>query len=373
MFGVVKEERHILVKFFGIKLRLNYPIDWTLISNFNEHKVNENTILIVEINPTHKETITGLCHYLKELNYNFEILVNSPSENLFSIFSNVKVWEFKRNSLLKLLKIADFTKYERIIYNSKIIYQNVETTDLHEFLKKIPQGKKENIYLQHHIDRYFEYPNDKQIILANPAKDERLEKSVVNAHYFGDVKITPKNDITTFITIGELSINRRNCDLLINSVKQLVEQGIHNFKVEVVGNGSLGNLPKNIQQYFDIKGRLDFPQMFEVIENADYFLPLLDSAVEAHKRYMQDGTSGTFQLVYGFLKPCLLHKTFAEIYGFTNEDSIVYENNDELVASMQKAINTSKEDYTNLQNKLKEKVEKIEQISLENLRGKLNE
>ena len=42
MFGVVKEERHILVKFFGIKLRLNYPIDWTLISNFNEHKVNEN-------------------------------------------------------------------------------------------------------------------------------------------------------------------------------------------------------------------------------------------------------------------------------------------------------------------------------------------
>lgn len=44
-----------------------------------------------------------------------------------------------------------------------------------------------------------------------------------------------------------------------------------------------------------------------------------------------------------------------------------------VVASMQKAINTSKEDYTNLQNKLKEKVEKIEQISLENLRGKLNE
>lgn len=373
MFGIVREERHILVKFFGIKLRLNDPIDWKLINKFKKHTVNENTILIIEINPTHKETITGLCHYLKELNYNFEILVNSPSENLFSIFSNVKVWEFKRNSLLKLFKVADFSKYERIIYNSKIIYQNEETTDLHEFLKKIPQGKKENIYLQHHIDRYFEYPSDKQIILANPAKDERLEKSVVNAHYFGEVKITPKNDITTFITIGELSQKRRNCDLLINSVKQLVEQGTNNFKVEVIGNGSLENLPKNIQQYFDIKGRLDFPQMFKIIENADYFLSLLDPAVEAHKRYMQDGTSGTFQLVYGFFKPCLIHKTFADIYNFTSEESIVYENNDALVASMKKAINTSKEDYTNLQNKLKEKVEKIEQISLENLRGMLNE
>ena len=373
MFRVVIEKKHILLGCLGIKLRIKKYVKLSRIKDFLNHIIDNNTILLVEINDCHLETLLGLYEQLIRLGYNVEILINEPSENLFLTFKDIKVWEFKRNSLLKLLKIADFSKYERIIYNSKIIYTNEGPTDLHEFLKKIPQGKKENIYLQHHIDRFFEYPNDKQIILANPAKDERLEKSVVNAHYFGDVKITPKNDITTFITIGELSQKRRNCDLLINALKQLVERGVHNFKVEIIGNGSLENLPENIQQYFDIKGWLDFPKMFETIENADYFLPLLDPDVEAHKRYMQDGTSGTFQLVYGFLKPCLIHKTFAGIYDFTNEDSIIYENNDALVASMQKAINTSKEDYTNLQNKLKEKVEKVEQISLENLRGKLNE
>lgn len=372
MFKVVIEKKHILLKFLGIKLRIKKYVKLSRIKDFLNHVIDNNTILLVEINDCHLETLLGLYDQLIKLGYNVEILINEPSENLFSTFKDIKVWEFKRNSLLKLLKVVDFSKYERIIYNSKIIYTNEGTPDLHEFLKKIPQGKKENIYLQHHIDRFFEYPNDKQIILANPAKDERLEKSVVNAHYFGDVKITPKNDITTFITIGELSQKRRNCDLLINALKQLVERGVHNFKVEIIGNGSLENLPENIQQYFDIKGWLDFPKMFETIENADYFLPLLDPAVEAHKRYMQDGTSGTFQLVYGFLKPSIIHKKFADVYDFNDGNSIVYAKNDTLSQAMKTAIDMNATEYSSLQNNLKSLVQEIEKISSENLKGMLN-
>ena len=112
--------------------------------------------------------------------------------------------------------------------------------------------------------------------------------------------------------------------------------------------------------------------MFETIENADYFLPLLDPAVEAHKRYMQDGTSGTFQLVYGFLKPSIIHKKFADVYDFNDGNSIVYAKNDTLSQAMKTAIDMNATEYSSLQNNLKSLVQEIEKISSENLKGMLN-
>ena len=48
------------------------------------------------------------------------------------------------------------------------------------------------------------------------------------------------------------------------------------------------------------------------IEENDYFLPLLDNRMTEHERYITIGTSGSFQLIYGFAKPCLIHTKFAD-------------------------------------------------------------
>lgn len=369
MFSIKKEYKHIILKLFGIKISLNYPSDKKKLKEFKEHKINPKTVLLVELNIGHKETLTGYYDCFRKLGYNVEVLVHPPLEGLFDNLKNdVKVWEFHEKDIFKIFNEFDFTKYECVMFNSRVIYPKY--LDVTEYIPTLPKCKR--IYVQHHIDKFFEHENDNQIILANPAKDERLEKAVVNPHYFGDISITNKNEITEFITIGELNPARKNCSLLIDSVSELVEKGVTNFKIKVIGKGTLENLPEKIKPYIDIKGRLDFPNMFKEIEKADFIMPLLDPENEANERYKKSGTSGSFQLIYGFLKPCLIHRIFADIYNFNGKNSLIYENNKEIANIMEFAIQKSPQEYAQIQEGLKSKVEEIERSSLDNLNKMLN-
>lgn len=126
-------------------------------------------------------------------------------------------------------------------------------------------------------------------------------------------------------------------------------------------------LPKPIRKYFDIRGRVPFPDMYKAIEDADFFLPLFDPENKEHDRYLTQGTSGSFQLIYGFLKPCLIQKKFAEAYNFNVNNSIVYEKNVNLYDSMVTAINMTQVEYKAMQDSLSLLVKSIEKESKENL------
>lgn len=56
---------------------------------------------------------------------------------------------------------------------------------------------------------------------------------------------------------------------------------------------------EEIAPYFDMRGRLSYKEMFTAMEEADFFLCLLDPENPAHERYISTGTSGGFQLIYG--------------------------------------------------------------------------
>ena len=255
------------------------------------------------------------------------------------------------------------------MFNSKILYKPDEV-DIKSVLPKLKSGKKQNIFVQHHIEKFNK--DDIQIVLANPEHRPDLEKFVVNPHYFGEVKITPKNEVVNFITVGELNPKRKNCQLLISAVENLVSSGITNFKITVIGRGEMTDIPENIAQYFNIKGRLEFPTMYKEIEDADFFLPLLDTNIEAHKRYLTNGTSGSFQLIYGFNKPCIIHKTFADIYNFDNSNSIIYPENEILANKMIEAVELKNSEYLELEANLSKLVQSIDIKSRKNLKSFLD-
>lgn len=117
----------------------------------------------------------------------------------------------------------------------------------------------------------------KDIITLRKLNYKEADSVVVNPHYFGEVKLTPKNsDIVNFVTVGAIQGKKKNNDLIINSVKELHEKGIRNFKITVIGKGHLKKLPKELQQYFDIKGRLPFDKMYDEIEKADFLITSYD-------------------------------------------------------------------------------------------------
>ncbi len=192
---------------------------------------------------------------------------------------------------------------------------------------------------------------------------------MVNPHYFGNVSITTKNSgIVNFITIGAMRSKRRNTRLLTEAVIALSEIGITNYKITVIGRGSLRGVPRHLRKYFDIKGKLNFFSLYEELEKSDFFLTLLDPDNPSHDRYITTGTSGSFQLIYGFVKPCLIAEKFARRNGFDESNSIIYSKNDNLSQAMSDAIHMRQNAYVEMQQELKKQAKKLYEESLKNLK-----
>ncbi len=370
--------KHIIYNISGIKISIKRS-DSKVLHDFPNHIPDARTILVIEPNSVHYECLPGLYSYIKALGYNCEIMTIAPAAASDALVrqEKVKIWNTYRNDFLHFMKYGDFSRYHCLFFNSKRIYWmkngiNDDGTDIEPLMTCIP-GKYPTIFMQHHLE-YANKSCDHEVCLANPGNMSQWQKKEVNVHDFGNVNITPKNkDTTIFITVGELSIKRKNHSLLIDAVKDLHNSGIRNFKIIVIGKGKVCNIPRELHRYFLFLGRCSYSILYSALEEADFFLPLLDPQIPEHSRYMKYCTSGSFQLIYGFAKPCLLHKTFADIYKFYEKDSLIYEDNKFLAKSMKQAIDLPAYKYDLMQDSLTKTAHKIYESSKYNLSTILNE
>lgn len=348
----------------------------TLYKELNKNTNQAKKILVIEPNRAHGEVIVGIVKYLIDLGFEVDVLLRSEliAENPFKRFKhkNIRIFEVSLFILYFMTKQL-VARYKKTIISSSAFYCWIKTKDEQitylSFLRDFAQGvDTKNILLIEHdlndIERFAEQEllNNHQIItLAD------LGKAVfVNPHYFGPVVNLPKNTVTNFIVVGGIEIARKNHQALIAAVQNLVSQEILDFKITIIGEGTIEALPEEIASFIEIKGRLDFEKMYDELDKADFFMPLLDQDNIAHNRYLTTATSGSFQLIYGFLKPAIINQKFAEIHKFNTQNAIVYNNND-LTTAMLAAINISRDKYSLMQNSLKALTNDIYKKSLANL------
>ena len=364
---------HKVVKIFGVKLKIrcdgNRKACNQLIAD-----IRKNCVLIVETNNCHYEVIPGFAKYFTELGYNVDIAVcgDERLDFLSDALRSVRVYNLGEKDIERLLSAAAICKYRYIVFNSAIKYVGggvanaPEMPFVTDYYKNIAADMSKMIFIQHHMER--QGINRNQIALVDLHNPYSSRFYIVNPHYFGKVKITPKSkDITKFIVVGGISSWRKNYDLLIASVRRLAKL-TDRFKVIVVGAGQKLQIDEDVAAYFDIRGRLPYREMFAAMEEADFFLCLLDPENPDHDRYVSMCTSGSFQLIYGFAKLCLIQSKFAAAYEFNHTNSLVYENNADLVPLMQQAIEMDGTVYARLQSELKNKAKSIRERSLRNLR-----
>ncbi len=339
--------------------------------------IKDNTFLIWEpCGKSHAEVVPGFAKYLCDLGYHVSVIVskNAYKENLFSRIGenlNISYNKMSKYQARAYFKQADLSDVKGLL---------VTTVDK---LCKAPHFDKVYENFSKNVDKsklFFVIHDIKKRVWANAMSEDLIslrelnfeqkdyKTVVVNPHYFGDVKITPKSELTNFVTVGELAVGKKNFDLFVKTVQKLVNNGITNFKITVIGKGKVENLPPEVVPYFDIKGRLPFDKMFEEIEKGDFILTsYIDE--EMHLRYIHQGTSGNFQLVYGFQKPIIIKDNFAPINGFSEKNSILYKDDDDFYNALIKGINMSQEQYQNMQEDIKAYAHNFYQISKLNLKS----
>lgn len=337
--------------------------------------IKNNTFIVCELcSQSHSEVVPGYAKYLLDLGYHVSVMVNPDryKEGLFERFKDENITlnkltrketkdYFKNNSLENVKgvlittvgKICDCIHYDRC-YDAFNQYVD----------------RKKLFFVEHEASFAADKGTwNKNLITLRKLNYKGAESVVVNPHYFGEVNITQKNEITNFITIGAIKPNKKNSQMIVDAVGELVKKGYSNFKITVIGKGSLKHVPKEIKKYFVSKGRLPFKKMYDELEKADFMLMPYNENDPEHIRYNTSGTSGNFQLIYGFTKPCILIKSFAPINGLDETNSVLYNKDEDFAAAMETAINMKSDEYKNMQNCLKNYADKFYNESRDNLKN----
>ena len=140
------------------------------------------------------------------------------------------------------------------------------------------------------------------------------------------------------------------------------------IEIELHGQGELiDNVDENVDKALNHVDKGD-----DELEKADFILTSYNPNNPMHVFYNTTGTSGSFQLVYGFAKPCIILEEFAGVNDFTNDNAILYKTDDEYYKALIKGIEMSKEDYQRTQNNLKEYADNLYKKSLENFKNLIN-
>lgn len=345
------------------------------ISFYKKPVIKDNTFLVWEpCGKSHAEVVPGFVKYLLDLGYHVSVLVspNAYKEKLFARFNkneNISYNKMSQRQTRRYFKKSDLNNVKGVLVTTvgKLCtapyYEQVDQT----FNPKTDRSKL--FYVEHEIDERVDRNCLPESMITLRKMDYKDAKTVVvNPHYFGEIKITPKHDLTNFVAVGELKAGKKNTTVFIETAQKLIQNGITNFKITVVGKGKIEDLPKDVAQYFDIKGRLPFDKMFDEIEKGDFLLSAYED-IPGHIRYITTGTSGNFQLVYGFIKPIIIKENFAPINGFNDRNSILYKDDEDFYNAMVKAIKMSADDYQSMQNDLKNYADNFYNESRENLKN----
>ncbi len=337
--------------------------------------LSPNTFLVWEpCTHSHAEVVPGYVKYLLDLGFDVSVLVTPRryEEGLFSRFEDSRITfnRLPQRAIRRYFAKHGLAQAKGVLITTARKISGGDTYAAERALFAERSAEQKLLLVEHDVKQ----PADNgsfspDIITLRRIDYGNAASTVVNPHYFGEVRVTPKNPGTvTFITIGALRGKRRNTRLLVDAVSALHERGIRDFRITLIGRGSLRDVPPAVRQYFDIRGRVDFSGMYAAVEDADFFLPLLDPDNARHDRYITTGTSGTFQLIYGFAKPCLIAARFAGINGFDSANSLVYADNADLAVAMGKAVAMNQESYGRMQLSLQDFAARLYAESLENLR-----
>ncbi|MBS4760928.1 MAG: hypothetical protein KHX03_09555 [Clostridium sp.] len=259
---------------------------------------------------------------------------------------------FYVNALMQkfLLNSSKILDYEKIFISTSINYfygcSTLSTFKSERIMDKVLLMEHDN----RQIEKFGEHSlvkNHQLYMITNFDNNPDIKTFVPD--YYGDIKITPKNsDETVFISVGSLDPKRRNIKLLWESIEKLVLEGYSNFKVLIVGNMKNDGLSKTVLDKIEPLGKLDYEKMFEKMEQADFFLPLLDSSIEDNRNYLKYLSTGSINLIRGFRKPACFNEEFARVYAFNESNTLMYKEN-ELFDAMKKAILLNKEEYVLMQ------------------------
>ena len=342
------------------------------LKDFFKIKDQKNSVFIALYEKYHLECLPGFIKYFNNLKYKVDLLINSRSiESIgkMKLSKYIRIFQYKNlTEILNNLKLL-----KKIILNYKFLFLITLEKSKIKFYKDLGYYEHPNsLFIIHHINELYSI-GLKRYILQNKVFSllDTGKILYLNPCYFGKFKCSfKKNKIPKFFIT---STKHRNYNHFLKGIYYLKNNSI-DFEIYVVGrSGKFGinNVPKELRNYFHFYNNITYQKMFKIIIKSDFIILNLYPNRTEDIIYKIYRATGNAQISYGFCKPSLVENSFSSIYKFSNNNSIIYNNNNIHLAMMEAAKMTNKK-YINLCKNLNLLRKNIYKISLNNLKNILN-
>jgi hypothetical protein len=364
------------MRFGSLPLRSHLKYSWAgLFTRAAGPESNDNTFFIWEpCSHSHAEVVPGYAHYLLELGFDVSVLL-TPARLDEGLFERLHHPRLTLNRIPQAAIMRHFARHglgraRGILISTarKIGFEHSYESEYALFNERAPGQKV--LLVEHDVKQPLQRGFlDDNVLTLRPIDYLGTRTRGVNPHHFGEFsRQPPRGSVLNFIVVGALRARSRNIEALIGAVSELHKTGHRNFRIVFVGEGTLQHVPAELHGYFTVAGRVSFSELYSRMEQAHFVLSLLDPENPDHDFYAGTGTSGHFQLVYGFLRPCVVARKFADANRLTAENSLVYEKNDQLVTAIRTALTMEAGGYERMQSALAALASDIRRESLATLR-----
>ena len=338
--------------------------------NFKRSSVREKSVLIVEPNPYHFELQPGYCKYFQDLGYAVDVIAqpNLREDFAYQYYPNVpKIYYLSLKFQRKVLKFSKIKDYDFVFFSTSTISSDNLRTSYINWLGDEPKSKHGIFMVEHNVIPFVkDFGHEKYIIQQRSfTLAGQYNIPILNPHYFGEIKLTTKSNHTIFAVVLN---EKQNIELLFDSCRRLINKNITNFKVIITGRSVVNTIPKYLENHIVVTGIINFTELWDIYNNADYIIPMLNPEIGNQQRFKNGSVTGSWQLIMGFQKPAIIHQDFKNYYRLNKANSLIYESNSQLSKVMIDAINMNLEEYTSIQNNIKELSENVYEESINNLK-----
>lgn len=363
-------------------------------------------VLLFELNDFHYEVLPGFAYYLIHLGYDVDCFMQDDNR-LGDVFAacpllkeKIHFYYYKNDEKCNVLEnMLRQNMYDLLFANSFDYYDSGNWVSIFKKFSSLDNNRLCIVGCVHWPALFLD-DFKKDIIPAN--RTFTLTKTdfggysfpEVNLNYFCDhICRKLKNQSTHIVSIGRsadrltlwhaikkaarketkyhvclvcIGKSRPIKAKIIFYVLSIIETVFH-----VTTRPSARNLPPLFAKLFGKRTFKDvisptFQDMFKEIQESDF----LDASIlkEYREDFKFNRTSGIKQLSLGFLKPCIIEKSIADYYGFTEKSAVIYEEG-KMDEAVMRAVSMTKEEYSNMVDELEKLCNEIRDRSERNLQN----
>lgn len=340
--------------------------------------IDESTFLLWEpCTKSHAEVVPGYAKYLTDLGYRVVVFM-SPIHKLEGLFcrwehSGVQIVDMSQRQIRKFMGSTEVGKAAGLIVTTaaKLPENPDHSLNLHAiFRANFPK----KLLLVEHDSRVRVNANRWSAHSITLRDLQGVPSVVVNPHFFGNIDLTCKNTVkTVFVMVGAARAKRRNQEMVFDALRCLLRLGYSQFELRLIGKKGVEPIPEDLRGCVRELGHVPFSKLYQEIEESDFIVTSFQKENPNHRFYRTSGTTGSYQLAYGFRKPCIVQQEFALNTALSTENSLIYDNDAQISDAFLTAITMNSEAYKVMQLAMQEAAEQLYEKSLRQLRALIDD